>query len=484
MKTKGLVHSLFLAFVLAVGFAAIWTVVGIWAAEVRAYIRRDSTDVEVLGFRSDGTPIVMSRVGQHREYRDLQGNAIELPEEDYRSVLHPIPLPVKQPIGSEEPSWDDRIRSFADGRTPSGFWYFISDGKRDGTGYFVGYDSESRACLGYLGTAGLRETPPPAEERIPVAGAVSGVNRRVYCTQQDHSPTEHPVQRSNSRAPRGSASPWHVYILGSDGKLYHADLKSRTVSVSFAEDKVLSATLVAGLPHPVHGAPHQPVVRTEDAVFVLDECGQTLRRFAIPESLRGGAIAFAETEGGGAVMYWSSPEDFLASWVRYRICIVDASGRASQVETTLPYPGMGEFRTLVGFVLPSPVGLISTVAMWRTQNLLAEGQEATRSAALIRALIEFAPAIALAGLLAMGLALLCYRRQALYGAGRKERIVWPLFVLLLGLPGWIGYRFGRRWSALDKCPECGVVVPRDRLACARCEVKFARPALKGIEVFA
>jgi hypothetical protein len=484
MKTKGLVPSLFLAFVLAVGFAAIWVVVGIWAAEIAAYVERDARDVEVLLFRTDGTPIVMARVGRHREYRDLQGNAVELPEEDHQSVLHPVWLPVKYPMASEDLSWDARIRSFADGRTPTGFWYFISDGKRDGTGYFVGYDSESRACLGYLGTAGLRETPPPAEERIPFAGAASGPHTRVCCTQQDHNPTEHPGQRNSNRAPRGSASPWDVYIEGRDGKLYHADLKGRTVSIGFAQDKVLSATLVAGLPHPVHGAPHQPVVRTEDAVLVLDQRGQTLRRFATPESLRGGAIAFAETEGGGAVMYWSGPEDFLASWVSYRICIVDASGRASQVETTLSYPGMGAFRTLAGFVLPSPVGVISTVAMWRTQDLVAQGQEATRSAALIRALIEFTPAIALAELLAVCLALPCYRRQVRYGASRGERIAWTLFVLLLGLPGWIGYRFARRWPALEKCPECGVVVPRDRLGCARCEAKFARPALKGIEVFA
>lgn len=483
MKTKGLVHSLFLAFFLALGFASVWVVAGIWAMEVGASVERANRDVEVLLFRADGTPVVMSRVGRHTEYRDLHGNAIELPE-DYHSVLHPVALPVKQPIGAEELSWDARIRSFADGRTPAGFWYFISDGKRDGTGYLVGYDSESRARLGYLGTAGLRQTPPPAEERIPFAGAASGVNRRVYCTQQDHSSTEHPVQRNSNRAPRGSASPWDVYILGSNGKLYHADLKSRTVSVAFAEDKVLSATLAAGLPHPVHGSPYQPVVRTEDAAFVLDQRGQTLRRFTIPESLRGGEIRFAETEGGGAVLYWSSPEDFLASWVSYRICSVDTSGRVSQVEATLPYPGIAKFKSLVAFVLPSPAGLIGTVALWRTQVLLADDQEATHLAALIRSLIEFAPAIALVALFSMCLALLCYRRQARYGAGRAECIIWPLFVLLLGLPGWIGYRFGRRWPVLEKCEECGRVVPRDRLACARCEVKFSRPALKGIEVFA
>jgi hypothetical protein len=71
-----------------------------------------------------------------------------------------------------------------------------------------------------------------------------------------------------------------------------------------------------------------------------------------------------------------------------------------------------------------------------------------------------------------------------YGASLAERIVWPLFVLLFGLPGWIGYRFGRSWPVLEACPECGVAVPRDRERCLHCINDFPRPALKGTEVFA
>jgi hypothetical protein len=57
-------------------------------------------------------------------------------------------------------------------------------------------------------------------------------------------------------------------------------------------------------------------------------------------------------------------------------------------------------------------------------------------------------------------------------------------VLLLGLPGWIGYRFGRKWPVLEACSECGHTVPRDRENCVCCTNNFPRPALKGTEVFA
>jgi hypothetical protein len=48
------------------------------------------------------------------------------------------------------------------------------------------------------------------------------------------------------------------------------------------------------------------------------------------------------------------------------------------------------------------------------------------------------------------------------GASRTQRVVWPLFVFLLGLPGWIGYRYTVAPSA----------------------VEFLVPALRGTEVFA
>jgi hypothetical protein len=70
------------------------------------------------------------------------------------------------------------------------------------------------------------------------------------------------------------------------------------------------------------------------------------------------------------------------------------------------------------------------------------------------------------------------------GIRGSERVIWPLFVLAFGLPGWVGYRFGRRWPVLESCPKCGVDVPRDREDCTDCEVAFPGPALKGTEVFA
>jgi hypothetical protein len=116
--------------------------------------------------------------------------------------------------------------------------------------------------------------------------------------------------------------------------------------------------------------------------------------------------------------------------------------------------------------------------------LIDLGSETTIFIALGRTLRQFWPAAVLAHFLAACLAVLCYRRQVRYGLGRGERIAWPLFVLILGLPGWIGYRFGRKWPVLESCHDCGVAVPRDRESCVRCANAFPSPALLGTEVFA
>jgi hypothetical protein len=141
-------------------------------------------------------------------------------------------------------------------------------------------------------------------------------------------------------------------------------------------------------------------------------------------------------------------------------------------------------QSLGGVVVPAPVVLLGLVARERPAKLLELGLATTYGEALDRALLEFWPALLTAQLIALGFAALCYRRQVRYGANPGERVVWPLFVLLLGLPGWVGYRFGRSWPVLESCPACSNDVPQDRESCLRCEAEFPRPALKGTEVFA
>jgi hypothetical protein len=215
----------------------------------------------------------------------------------------------------------------------------------------------------------------------------------------------------------------------------------------------------------------------------MDDHGEVLRRYPIPEPGRRRDVAVVETLGGEAVMYWRLPAQEPTDKYEFQICWVRPDGQHRETRVALTPGALILSPRQMGIVCPSPLFLSGAIAFFVAPNRL-EDETVTYTQTVAEDLRQFWPALAIAQVLSVGLAILCYRRQVRYGTGRMERIVWPLFVLLLGLPGWIGYRFGRSWPVLETCPDCGIAVPRDRESCVRCTNDFPRPALKGTEVFA
>jgi hypothetical protein len=76
----------------------------------------------------------------------------------------------------------------------------------------------------------------------------------------------------------------------------------------------------------------------------------------------------------------------------------------------------------------------------------------------------------------------CFRRQTRFAVSRGQRTLWTLFVLAMGPAGWIGYRFGRTWPTLEKCPHCDRTIPRDGALCPCCHHEMPRPAPIGLEL--
>jgi hypothetical protein len=113
-----------------------------------------------------------------------------------------------------------------------------------------------------------------------------------------------------------------------------------------------------------------------------------------------------------------------------------------------------------------------------------QSEAADYSQALARAFGDFWPSLLISSLVSLPLAVLCYRRQMRYQVARSQRILWPLFVFLFGVPGWVGYLTCRSWPVLEPCPACGSIVPQDRLECAACQAGFPLPPRRGTEVLA
>src|SRR5262245_24360629 len=238
MARKGLFHSLALAGVLTAGFVVVWGMLGVWALQVCAPFL-GSREVESLVFLRDGRVVVARGDGLYKatHFRDLEGNPVPDLNSGGAERVH-VPtswLPTR--MRGRHPgngSWGDRLCSLTDSRTPATYWYYISDGKPGGPAYLVGYDSEGRTRIGYLGVNGFREDRPAPEEcfRVP-----SGDKHSVLFSQGDGVPLDQ--RPAGGRAPRGCVSPWDVFIVGSGGKLYHADLQARTVRLLLDEPRLL-----------------------------------------------------------------------------------------------------------------------------------------------------------------------------------------------------------------------------------------------------
>jgi hypothetical protein len=478
---SGLVQPLVLATVLAAGFAVVWGVACLWVASA-VDGAGPRPDPERLVFLADGTAAVVSGIW---EIRDLDTNM--LPSAEMRTCLQPVGLPaaLHTPPWAEDVDWLDRLRTFEDDQHPPVIWHLVSDGRPGGSAYLVGYDSETKSRVGFIGTAGLRETEPPASERFPFSGVSDALRTRVHSAVAYQGGGVHypmPVRTG----PAGGVPDWCFFVQTDDHKLYEVNLGTRSVRVALDDPGLRSSAMVSRWTHFPDAGIQAVAVRTDTEVLLLTAGGTVQGRYRIPEQLREQDFQWAETGRGQAVITTSHTPDERAPETEYRICWVDADGRCTRrVETTLPsHVPQVDFGVLAGVLLPSPTLAAGYVGLVRPWEVLADRRESTYVAALTRCMGRFIPTLVLAHVVGAGLAVLCYRRQRRYATGRSERVVWPVFVFLFGLPGWVGYRYGPSWPALDACPACGRRVPQDREQCADCHADFPPPAPRGTEVFA
>jgi hypothetical protein len=174
----------------------------------------------------------------------------------------------------------------------------------------------------------------------------------------------------------------------------------------------------------------------------------------------------------------------LAGKVHCDIYRIAASGQVMRrEEVDLQKENREYLRGLVGFLMPTPVAADVAVVGYRPWRLVDDGLASSYPVGLTQTLDEFWPALAIAHLIAVALAIGVYRRQRHYGADGTSRLAWSLFVLAGGLPGWIGYLYYRSWPVLKSCPACEAMVPQDRTSCMNCDADFPLPALKGTEIF-
>ena len=488
-KPTGIVRPLGLALVLAAGFGTVFAAVAGWGIALWEGMRRQANVNQYVSVRADVTPLIRrdtyDTAFRNETYYALDGSEVPRPDEDTNWLSGAyLNLPLRNihvPLEGNE-----RVARFTDARTPPALWYFVHDGARDGRGYFVGYQCQSKLCVGFIGRNGLRPDRPPVAEWFPVDGgkftynsAFSRFQTRSY--QYDIPDHERP----------GEIPLWKVDMI-CGAQLLEVDLRNGSVATLMESPNLIAVGILTtiskwkaeGDEAPRAHSREKLALRTTDRVIVFDPPGKQHAAYLLPQELRDRNIELYELDAGTALVK-SGRRLADGSW-REELFWIATAGKVLR-EAEVPQIGGNRRddeneRWAAALALPVPVLLAVGAAVIEPLDYVESEREPTYAAALARSLAVWWPTLLVVTLLSVALAWYCCRRQRRYY--QRYSGVWVALVLLGGLPGLVGYLCHRRWPVLERCPACGQAVPRDRETCAACGAAFPPPAPKGCEVFA
>jgi hypothetical protein len=520
LKKISFLPPLALATILAIGFNFVIILVVGW---VKSWVEKPDSRVlyscrENVLILDDGTPLIrreardntpsiklcfpgammISGDGTYTAFgvRTLEGKPLDLKADslqiDYKSqqLAH---LPVNTGYDSSciplEPN--SRLLDLQSGyrnlHSSTEMWYFIHDGRLDGKAYFVGYDSKTKLCLGYLGRKGYIKEIPGDEDAFPFDGRLMYSERylskflyreigSIWSRNYDQV-TREPIRSFLSR---------NEAFLVSEDEVFDIDLYAKIMKpIIKAPNLISGGALWWNTIEPNNLTTFYWVFRSSKKLFLFDESKKQVGEFVIPEKLRKGDISVALVKDNLKTLILHTTAD-REDIRRQNLDWIDPEGKILRheeitYEQDIPankpkYEPKCDWS--MAFMLPSPIELLILLPT----GCAGGSNNECYADAFHRNLAENWQALLIFFLVSALLAFFCYRRQRRYSL--PITWIWMGFVLLFGVPGYLGYLFHRRWAVLEDCPVCKKKVPRDRDACSACGKSFPSPELKGIEVFA
>lgn len=473
-----------LATFLTVGFATIWcAVIGISLTSIvealfgrglyqYAQVSTIGIIVSTVHYRPDGA--VNSY--QFADGRPLKNDEVAAwKSEDWLSPAF-LPLAHDENRKVAALGWNQRVLHFVISPRNQLRWYLVHDGLADGHAHFVGYEIGTNRLLGYAGKNGFSQLPPSLEQQFAIdARYLQLPMYRGFLVSDTTSGHEDVSARTFDRAhlPVGS-----VYMV-SDGQIWHVDLRRQTVeslaqlSDAFSLDLAPMRKLTSEQPD---APPEKLLIRTTSEIVKADLNGDAEGRWKLPEELRDKSLSIYDLgEGRILVSYLGRA---IGRNLEHEFLWLSDRGEIERRQTVELLQGGLEPHEVWTMSPSLPMPSVLTLLFSLTASEVRGPDYPSKFA---KALAMFWPALTLVYTVSAALAWLAYRRQmryALPGAG-----IWAAFVFLLGLPGWLAYRWHRRWPVLEPCAACQRPAPRDRDTCAACGQLFPPPALVGTEVF-
>lgn len=451
------ISSVSLAILICFGAMLLWAglvQVGTKAATTISGSARDYV-LHTIQYDSDFGPLVYTSKRQYGSatvgtYTDLNGLPRHEPELGSGYSI--------ETLASRSQSYPSRVRISAHSYSPTEIWFLVHDGNGAGGCWLECYTPGIPGRTVCLGTMGATEETPDLEHRFDV-DLISWKYRKSIGGLQ------------NNLIQYGSwDSPGLLFLAANDG-IRLVDLEKRI------------CTLIASLPEGFEGiyggrrsrvdgptdwrkrrydpSDWHVIIRTVDSLLRMNLDGSDVVRMELPQDIRSHKVTYCETYDGSPYLHASLDVPvFDKTSVRGAVFDVNSSGELSNRRDYAwvnPRTALSETADSLcrGMEMPTPmltggaaVFSAATGAPWSpTQNTL-----------------RFLPAI-LSGLIAVW-----FSRRFQSKQPHSHQVLWLVFVACLGVFGYIGYRYHRRWP-----PAEFRTMTVD---------SFVAPAANGLEVFA
>ncbi|MEN6558010.1 MAG: hypothetical protein ABFC54_07505 [Thermoguttaceae bacterium] len=480
--------TLLLAAILGFGVCMVWGFVVLNVFAVLHHFHSETPSIsEALVVYKDGRVVIETYIDNNEDSshaRTLDGKSLatfNATKERIPRVLIRGPADLREPTSSN--SWASRFTVLADydknaRYLRSGDWYFVHDGNTQGHGYFAKIHGPQP---GYLGRTGFRSDKPPLDDQFAIRTDGSPLLANGYI-ERGH---------GGSSFTRLFNDQWNdtvwplTYNLATDEGLVQVDPKKRSVRRLHAGKPISACIEMRELgDSSLHSAPPETFVlwRTVDRVQVLDFNGKQQEEFRLPQEIRTRDFEWCRLPNDTvlAVVDMPCPSDVAPHHCELYWFTKD--GRIVRKETVSLKRDVRITTTLESVAmtcsLPSP-GLLLAFGFLSQQETHPSADGWAKLKGTIQEGWPFLLAVeALSLILAVG----CFCRQRKFGLSGAW--IWAGFMLLFGVPAYLGYRLSRVWPAQLACPHCKQPTPRDRPACLHCGQNFPPPAMKGIEVFA
>jgi hypothetical protein len=428
-----------IALILSTGFALVWGVLIGWLHELRSTVSgpQQGPGWQQLVLLPDGE-LAVERVASGREsqftYSALSGEPILTPVDRSRLVaggtLWPSP-PEFRPGG---PGLRQRV--FVAASSGTEHWYYVA--RQTGTkgrAYLVGYDTQTRRRIGYLARNGFQSDAPGSDDWLAVNAArtLGGTLFSAWYTDA-HSGL------------RGG----HFYLM-SEGRLLRCDPATRSLVpaverkdlVDAAELPVTNWSTEAGVT--VQSRPI--LLRTPNSVLVFDPTTETLQEYLLPEQCRERLIGFIPLdEQRAAVELWGASES--GSTQQSDVYVINAGGEvlathAAVLQHSDVTGGGRETMLLAAVAVPAPLASGLLTLAFALENVWSK----PTWSGTMRASWPGITLTVVVGIMAVIVTLRHLRRNRM-----PRGPLWPSFVFLFGLPGYVGYRLHRRFPQHDPLP--------------------------------